>query len=297
MNSIFGLLAPVLGPILRFICNFVGNYGIAIILFSVLIKVLILPLTIKQQRSMVETRRIQPYLNELQRKYKNDKDKYAIEMQKLYKQHNINPMGGCLPLLVQMPIIFGLYYVIIRPVTYIMGVTDTGILQQIVDRLQLGIEPNMIQTSEIQIAEAIGKHYDQVADLVPNVSQIDFSFLGLNLAEKAQFSQPSLLWIIPILAGLTTWLQTKFMTASMGNNQPSGNEQADQAQSMTKSMNMIMPFFTAYFGFILPAGLGLYWIVNNVIAILQQFLLSKFYFKELPPIEIEKNTKNKKKCS
>ena len=108
MNSIFGLLAPVLGPILRFICNFVGNYGIAIILFSVLIKVLILPLTIKQQRSMVETRRIQPYLNELQRKYKNDKDKYAIEMQKLYKQHNINPMGGCLPLLVQMPIIFGL---------------------------------------------------------------------------------------------------------------------------------------------------------------------------------------------
>lgn len=276
MMNALAFLAPVLGPVLKFIYQFVNNYGLAIILFSILMKLLILPLNIKQQKSMEEMRKIQPELAKLNKKYQNDKEKLQKETMKLYEQHNVNPAAGCLPVLIQFPIIFALYRVINRPMSYIMGLSVETI-RKIVEVMQWDIDVstnNLLMMNEIKIAhnmtpEVIAK----LGDLVPSgLKSIDFTFMGLNLAQTPQFNQFDVLWIIPILAVLTTFLTSKVSMMT----QPSATGGAeDTAASMNKGMMMMMPLMTGYFCFMMPSGVGLYWIVNNVLAILQQLWFNR----------------------
>lgn len=276
MMNALAFLAPVLGPVLKFIYQFVDNYGLAIILFSILMKLLILPLNIKQQKSMEEMRKIQPELAKLNKKYQNDKEKLQKETMKLYEQHNVNPAAGCLPVLIQFPIIFALYRVINRPMSYIMGLSVETI-RKIVEVMQWDIDVstnNLLMMNEIKIAhnmtpEVIAK----LGDLVPSgLKSIDFTFLGLNLAQTPQLNQFDVLWIIPILAVLTTFLTSKVSMMT----QPSATGGAeDTAASMNKGMMMMMPLMTGYFCFMMPSGVGLYWIVNNVLAILQQLWFNR----------------------
>ena len=276
MMNALAFLAPVLGPVLKFIYQFVDNYGLAIILFSILMKLLILPLNIKQQKSMEEMRNIQPELAKLNKKYQNDKEKLQKETMKLYEQHNVNPAAGCLPVLIQFPIIFALYRVINRPMSYIMGLSVETI-RKIVEVMQWDIDVstnNLLMMNEIKIAhnmtpEVIAK----LGDLVPSgLKSIDFTFLGLNLAQTPQLNQFDVLWIIPILAVLTTFLTSKVSMMT----QPSATGGAeDTAASMNKGMMMMMPLMTGYFCFMMPSGVGLYWIVNNVLAILQQLWFNR----------------------
>ena len=114
------LITIPLGYILGFIYEFVNSYGWALILFTLAVKLLLLPLSLKQQRSTTKMQLVQPKLMELQKKYENDKNKLSEETMKLYKEYNISPMGGCLPMLIQLPILFGLYRVIYQPVTYML---------------------------------------------------------------------------------------------------------------------------------------------------------------------------------
>lgn len=276
MMNALAFLAPVLGPVLKFIYQFVNNYGLAIILFSILMKLLILPLNIKQQKSMEEMRKIQPELAKLNKKYQNDKEKLQKETMKLYEQHNVNPAAGCLPVLIQFPIIFALYRVINRPMSYIMGLSVETI-RKIVEVMQWDIDVstnNLLMMNEIKIAhnmtpEVIAK----LGDLVPSgLKSIDFTFLGLNLAQTPQLNQFDVLWIIPILAVLTTFLTSKVSMMT----QPSATGGAeDTAASMNKGMMLMMPLMTGYFCFMMPSGVGLYWIVNNVLAILQQLWFNR----------------------
>lgn len=279
MMNALAFLAPVLGPVLKFIYQFADNYGLAIILFSLCTKLLILPLTIKQQKSMEETRKLQPELAKLNKKYQNDKEKLQKETMKLYEEHHVNPAAGCLPMLIQFPIIFALYRVINRPMTYIMGLSvDT--IRKIVETMQWKIDvstTNLLMMNEIKIANKMTPEVIQkLGDIVPKgLQSIDFTFLGLDLAQTPQFNQFNILWIIPILAVATTFLTSK--VSMMG--QPSMEGQ-DQAASMNKSMMTIMPLMTGYFCFMMPAGVGLYWIVNNIIAVLQQLWFSRNIIKE-----------------
>lgn len=276
MMNALAFLAPVLGPVLKFIYQFVNNYGLAIILFSILMKLLILPLNIKQQKSMEEMRKIQPELAKLNKKYQNDKEKLQKETMKLYEQHNVNPAAGCLPVLIQFPIIFALYRVINRPMSYIMGLSVETI-RKIVEVMQWDIDVstnNLLMMNEIKIAhnmtpEVIAK----LGDLVPSgLKSIDFTFLGLNLAQTPQLNQFDVLWIIPILAVLTTFLTSKVSMMT----QPSATGGAeDTAASMNKGMMLMMPLMTGYFCFMMPSGVGLYWIVNNILAILQQLWFNR----------------------
>lgn len=276
MMNALAFLAPVLGPVLKFIYQFVNNYGLAIILFSILMKLLILPLNIKQQKSMEEMRKIQPELAKLNKKYQNDKEKLQKETMKLYEQHNVNPAAGCLPVLIQFPIIFALYRVINRPMSYIMGLSVETI-RKIVEVMQWDIDVstnNLLMMNEIKIAhnmtpEVIAK----LGDLVPGgLKSIDFTFMGLNLAQTPQFNQFDVLWIIPILAVLTTFLTSKVSMMT----QPSATGGAeDTAASMNKGMMLMMPLMTGYFCFMMPSGVGLYWIVNNILAILQQLWFNR----------------------
>lgn len=251
MGDIFGLLVTgPLGSILSYIYSFTKSYGLSIILFTIFIKVVLLPLAIKQQKSMVEVQKIQPILADIQKKYKNDKEKLQQETLKVYQEHKVNPAGGCLPLLIQLPIIFGLYRVIYQPLTYILKMSQQEISEM---AAKLGLNAR----DEIKIAE--------------QMKNINLEFLGLNLAQIPQFNVPSVLWLIPITAALTTYLSSKLTSVTTSSSQ---NQQAVQMQN---SMMTVFPIMTGFICFSLPAGVGLYWVVSNLLQMVQQIFLNKIF--------------------
>ena len=273
-GAIFEPLYKLFGAILKFFYELSGNYGVAIILFTLAVNIILLPLTWKQQKSTTKMQSIQPELKKIQQKYKNDKEKLNMEMMKLYKDNDINPMGGCLPLLIQLPIIFILYQIVYRPITYMLSMAPDAIEA-------LKTTYNLHDYSaEIKIAA-----------LDPSIN-IDFNFLGLNLSETPSFSNFHWLWLIPALAGITTfalsWLTTKQSNARKTEKEE--NSTADTMQTMTK----IMPLITVWFAFNFPAGIGFYWIMNNLFKMIQQIAVNKILSKE-DPLVIEQGGNKKKK--
>ena len=269
-----------MGFILGAIYNFVQSYGLSIILFTLVMKIILLPISIKQQKSMASTARIQPKIKELEKKYRGDKQKQSEEMMKLYKEEGVNPMSGCLPMLIQFPIIIGLYSVINKPLTYLLQVTSEQIME-IVHALGLGYAGNEIGM-EIFVAEAMRNNISAIPEALRHIPLIDFNFLGLNLASAPSISEPSVLWIIPILAGLSALISSKITAKS--NPAAAGNE---QTAAMTKSMTFTMPLISLWITFTLPAGVGLYWITSNILMTVQQYLLNK----AIPMSPPEQNSK------
>ena len=259
------IIAVPFGYIMRLIYEIIGNYGLSIIAFSLLAKLVMLPFSIKTKKSMLDMQRIQPKLNELQRKYGKDQQKLSMEMQKLYQEEGVSPFGSCLPTLITFPIMIGLYYVISKPLTYFMGLSAAEIttLGEI-----LGVVSENAYTMEIQIAGLISQNFDAVAHVSEKLMNVDFNFFGLNLATTPSFKQFGLMWLIPILSGVTAYLLSN-ITMKM-----QGTEMAQN--SSTSTMKYMMPMMSVYFGFILPAGLGVYWIANNVFSALQEVLLGIF---------------------
>ena len=259
------IIAVPFGYIMRLIYEIIGNYGLSIIAFSLLAKLVMLPFSIKTKKSMLDMQRIQPKLNELQRKYGKDQQKLSMEMQKLYQEEGVSPFGSCLPTLITVPIMIGLYYVISKPLTYFMGLSAAEIttLGEI-----LGVVSENAYTMEIQIAGLISQNFDAVAHVSEKLMNVDFNFFGLNLATTPSFKQFGLMWLIPILSGVTAYLLSNITMKMQG---------TDMAQnSSTSTMKYMMPLMSVYFGFILPAGLGVYWIANNVFSALQEVLLGIF---------------------
>lgn len=285
------------GFMLNLIYGIVKNYGLAIILFTLLIKIIVLPLTLKQQKSMTKMQRMQPKLKEIQEKYKDDKDKTAQETMKLYKEYGVSPMGGCLPLLIQFPILIAFYQVIQKPVEYMLGKSSGEIAKLIT---QMGLEP---KKGGVQIQLAKAKEW------------LDFDFFGIDLSavpweEIKAFMAGKVgalalvALIIPALACLTTYLTSK-ISSSMNQTKKEEKEEkkpqrvlspdqkktdANSGESMTKSMTLMMPFMTLFFTLTLPAALGLYWTISNVLSMVQTVLLNGYYNKKLA-VEIEAQDK------
>ena len=273
-------IAVPFGYIMRLIYEVIGSYGLSIIAFSLLAKLVLLPLSVKTKKSMMDIQRIQPKLNELQKKYGKDQQKYAEEMQKLYAEEGVNPLGSCLPTLLTFPIMIGLYYVISKPLTYFMGLTAAEITS-LADIL--GVATQNAYTMEIEVAGLLFNNFDKVAHVSPNLMQVNFDFLGMNLAATPSFKAFNLLWIIPVLSGLTAFLQSYVTQKLQGISQ-------EQAGNM-KMMLYTMPLMSVYFGFILPAGLGVYWIANNIFMTIQEIILSRV----MKPKETLGNYKGEKK--
>lgn len=272
------IITKPLGMILSFIYNITNSYGLSIILFTILTKLLLLPLAIKQQKSIIEMQKVQPLLNEIQKKYKNDKEKLNQEMMKIYQEHKVNPAGGCLPLLIQLPIIYALYRVIYQPLKYMLSFSREQIAA-VVEALNLEIAENLFAQKEIFIAEQMRIHFDKLNHLefLKNIKPINFHFLNfINLADAPNMSNINILWIFPILAALTTYLSSK-VTSMSTNSQQQGSQPNDQAAQMQKSMLSVFPIMTALITFSLPAGIGLYWIISNIFQIGQQIFLNKYF--------------------
>ncbi|MFZ7133503.1 MAG: YidC/Oxa1 family membrane protein insertase [Eubacteriales bacterium] len=213
------ILYNLFGKMLLVIYQFVGNYGIAIIVFTIIAKLIQLPITIKQTKSMQDSNKIQPEIQKLQKQYAKNREKLNEETMKLYKEHGVNPMGSCLPLLIQFPIIIGLFTVLRNPAQYVFGTQAA---------------------------------YDAIQK----------SFLWIpSLGDKDPY------FILPILAAVTTYFyMTNTPTQSAGNG---------QAQSINKSMKIMSPIMIGYVAYISPSGLGLYWVVQNILTYIQQAIMLK----------------------
>lgn len=283
------LIVKPLGYILGFIYQFVGNYGWSLVIFTVLVKILLLPLGLKQQKATVKMQQVQPKMKEIQEKYANDQQKLSEETMKLYKEYGVNPMGGCLPLLIQLPILYGLYNVIYKPITYMLH--QGHMINKYLDTATTTIDTASRQM-EISLAKA------QVPEL------INFNFLGLDLSATPNITDPNPIWLVPILAAVTTYLSSK-ITTMMNGSKKENNEQekkpqrvlspdqktskSSSADSMTKSMSIMMPLMTLWITFTFPATIGVYWTISNVASLLQTVLLNGYYKNKMQTEVAEKS--------
>jgi YidC/Oxa1 family membrane protein insertase len=301
----FDAIARILGKVLYFIYNTIGfhNYGLSLIMFTVLIKCALLPLTVKQIKSTQQMQELQPELERLQKRYKNDKEKLNEETMKLYQEKGVNPAGGCLPMLVQLPIIFSLFYTIRRPLTYMLGWTKEAIGSVVISIMNLRPEFFQgkqftfidkfedIKTDPLAVAELFERnpYYEinviDAMNKIPNVAQegmekISLDFLGIiNLGVKPSYDfnviaqNPSvyiMALVMVVIAVGTTFLSTWL---SMRSTSQSSIAQANQTG---KSMMYVGPLMTLLISFQTPLGLSLYWTVSNVFQIAQQLFIEKY---------------------
>ena len=277
------MFAPIysfFGAILHFFYNLFGNYGLALIGFTFVVNIVLLPLTWKQQKSTTKMQAIQPELTKIQEKYKNDKEKLNTEMMKLYQDNNINPMSGCLPLLIQLPIIFILYRIVYSPITHMLGYTAEQLAE--------------LQAKHPEITGAMA----EVA-LAAKSGLIDFNFFGLDLSLVPSIGTINWLWLIPIFAGITTyglsWLTMRQAEAKKTEEQKK-KEKDNPTASQMQTMNKIMPLITVWFAFTFSASIGLYWIMNNIFKMIQQLVVNQMLKKENSlVIDVNADKKKKKK--
>lgn len=289
------LITRPLGWIINLIYSLVANYGLAIILFTILIKLILLPLNVRSQKAMRKQQKIQPILQELQAKYANDQEKLQREMMKLYKENNVSMTGGCLPMFIQMPILIGLYQVIQKPISYLIGVD--WMQQEVIDKVYMlrdAMAPyigNLAQQTEESLANMSQMQLSQWAGIVNGATDpwvINFNFLGMNLANtpsaalsylmRFDFSNPGViaLLIIPVLAVVSQMLTTKLTQIQSGQSKTNSDDQ-NPANQMTKSMMWMMPLMTGFFTFTLPSGIGIYWIISSITQMIQQLVLNKYF--------------------
>jgi len=283
--GIFDLINIPLGYLFRYIYLLLQNYGWTLLVFTLVTKAILLPLTIKQQKSMSKMQAVQPKLQEIQKKYQYDKDKLNQETMKVYQENQINPMGGCLPLLIQFPLLIALYNIIRSPLTYVIQLGKHGLptIEQVREVLAgLGSVVNTT-TDQIGMASAMSKHATELAAQFPGVDimNIDFTFYGLNLAQTPSLSTLSPLLLIPVLAGLTTFL-TSWVTTKLSGQSTSPSADGNDTANTMKMMNYFFPFMTAFFALSLPAGLGFYWIISNLVQLAQQLVMHRFFPAKLP---------------
>ena len=334
-GSILGPIATVLGYVMdilfRFTSSFgVFNVGLCIILFTIVMKTLMIPLTIKQQKTTKLMSVMNPEIQAIQKKYKGKSDQESmqrqnVEIQAVYEKYGTSMTGGCLPLLIQMLILLALYRVIYNipayvpsvrvyfdnVVTPLMGQADYAQKLQEITNIATACGGKLDKfdfTNANRLVDMLYKfstsQWGELQALFPAISDVIGqnaavvermnTFLGLNMAEAPGWV-PSFAWIIPVLAAVSQWFSTKLMSG----NQPSTSADAENpmAQSM-KTMTTTMPLFSAFICITMPAGLGIYWIATSVVTIIQQLIVNAYMDKVNIDDMIAKNLEkvNKKRA-
>ncbi|MBC8546826.1 YidC/Oxa1 family membrane protein insertase [Clostridiaceae bacterium NSJ-31] len=286
MNFIYTIIGYPLGWVMWACYQLVHNYGFALILFTLISKLILLPFGIKQQKSTVKMAMFRPKMEAIQKKYANNPQKQQEELSALYEKEGYNPMSGCLPLLIQFPILFGLIDVIYKPLYHILRFPSDVIEKAVEIGKQVitanGTLGNFIQQNGGLRQENIimkGLELDPSAfstalgqDFVDKVASFDQHFLGLDLSQVPSLGF-NLLILIPIISGLTSlllsWYTTRMSAANMGNNA--------SLKGMNMGMMLMMPIMSFVIALQVPAGVGLYWILTNLFSMAQSIFLNKKY--------------------
>ena len=279
--------------LVRLFYDLTNSYGVALILFTLVIKLIMLPFQMKSKKSMMRMSRVSGQMQELQKRYAKNQAKLQEEMQKLYEEEGVNPMSGCLWSFLPLPILMALYSIIRQPITHFMMLSK-DVLQTVVQSVaDAGVDlTNIVMMDKVTGAPALKDGLYQMAaygqiNLVKAVQEmglstpdgwfnVNYKFLGLDLtATPWEYVKSfTFTWavigviLIPILAGLSQFVFSKLTMKT----QP----QADAAGGASmKSMMYMMPLFSVYIAFIMPAALGVYWIAQSVFSLIQEAILNK----------------------
>lgn len=266
-------LASLFGYLLNFIYDLVNNYGLAIIIFTIIIKLLMLPISIKQQKTMKKSVKIQEKVRQLQFKYKNNPEQLNKATIELYKSEKMSPFSGCLSAILQIVILLSVFFMVQSPLTYMKKV-DEGLINQYKDEIKQSQEGQNNQTMypEIEIIKEKGQQDERV--------NINMEFLGLDLSSVPVSNLSDFrVYIIPLLYVVSSFISIKISNTITNkkkdeeeNKEPSEMDAIFQAN---KNMMYIMPIMSVSISMIAPLGLALYWLVSNVLMITEKLILNK----------------------
>ena len=300
MNGIMDIIRVPFGWLLAQLYDFTSNYGVALIIFAVALKLIMFPITAKSKKSMMKMSRLTPRVQALQRKYANDQQKLNEETQKLYKEEGVSMGGGCLWSFIPLLILIPLYNVVREPLVYLLGET-AEVAQQIVATIKEGA-PNAFSNrdfyDQLIAAPLIPQFADKLKDIVANpdtLQGMEFNFLNINLGEVANWkvwTWEKFDWahigafLIPLLSAASQVLSMRVsqkMNDSVVTNEKGVQDKEAAKNSATnqssKTMMWMMPLMSLWIGFTVPGALSLYWFVQGVIALIMDVFLTSHYRK------------------
>ena len=296
--------ANIFGYVLKMLYSVVGNYGWAIILFSIIVKVLMLPISIKQQKTMKKNEKIQGDLKQLQFKYKNDPEKLNQEMMALYKREGMSPFSGCLSSIVQIILLFSVFLLVRQPLTYMVKMDQDVIskIGQIVSSQdsntknayqEIAIIQYVSNLKDTSSAEENKKSEDEQFDIKPYINQVslNMNFFGIDLSQVPTKNPTDIkVLIIPILYVISSFISIKISMSTTKKKKEQekklitdGTEQEEKynpSEDMNKTMVWMMPIMSVTIAIIAPLGLALYWLMNNILMIIERLVLNKYLKNE-----------------
>ena len=292
----FEFFANIFGYLLQFVYNIVNNYGLAIILFTIVIKIILLPLSIKQQRTLKKSNELQEKMKVIQFKYKNDPEKMNQEMMNLYKTENMSPFSGCLTAIVQLLLLLSIFYLVRSPLTFMEKLP-----QEDINRYVEQMQQNGKFVSQVYPEIDLIREHNWLKEQNPDDQNVDklnlqMNFLGLDLSKIPQQNMTDYtVYIIPALYILSSFVSIKMTTAMQQKNAKKQKEKATQIDGTTgkelvpqeennemdavmqtnKMMSWMMPIMSVSISLVAPLGLALYWLVNNITMIVEKLVLNK----------------------
>ena len=302
----FSFFANIFGYLLNFIYNFVNNYGLAMIIFTLVIKIVMLPLSINQQRMLKKSNKLQEKMKILQFKYKNDPDKLNREMMNLYKEEKMNPFSGCLSSIIQFILLISIFYMVRCPLTYMKKI-DTESINSYVSQMQEDGKTVSAAYPEIDIIREV----DYLKEKNPEDENIEklylnMDFLGLDLSKIPQQNLTDwTVYIIPVLYIISSFISIKLNTSIQNNagknkekedviditddskkdeksnklikvgEEGAAEEEFDAMAQTNKMMSWMIPIMSVSISIVAPLGLALYWLVNNITMIVERLILNK----------------------
>ncbi len=265
----FQFIANIFGYLLEWLYNGIGqNYGIALILFTIILRIILLPLTIKQQKSMKKTTELQGKMQEIQFKYKNNPELMNKEIMDLYKRENLSPFSGCISSIVQILIILSVFYLVSRPLTYMKKI-DPGIIENYRNEISAENDGKISNYYEIEIIQKKAAQDENI--------KVNMDFLGLDLSKVPSQNMTDIkVYIIPILYVISSIFSIKMTTGKAKKKEQNGSSEPDMTQQMNKSMSYMMPIMAVSIAFVAPLGLALYWLISNILMILERIVINKY---------------------
>ena len=274
MQALFNIINIPFSYVLQFISDiFGGNFAAAVFVFTLLINLAFIPITIKSQKSAVQQLRIKPKLDALKEKYGDDKQKYSMAMQELYQKEGVSMSGGCLPMILRLLIMMSIYWMIMQPLTYLLDI-DAGTMKAAVAALK-DLGENVVEgRSELQILGAVNAGKINFPEIAEAAKDMSFSFFGIDLTATPKFnidifSHFNRTWIMPLLAFGAQMLSSVMSSVMQKKQNP-------DAPSMM-GMMLMMPLMSLFIGFGFPCGVTFYWACSSLIGGVIQILVQQFY--------------------
>ena len=288
-----GAIANLFGYLLNFLYNTFNNYGIAIIVFSVILRIILIPVTIFQQKSMKKSAELQEKMKEIQKKYKNNPEKLNQETMNLYKTEKVNPLSGCLSSILQIIIILSVFWLVSKPLTYMKKVPQDTINNYVTEIKEAGSSTSAYQ--EIDVIKQKGQQDENV--------NINLDFFGIDLSMVPNANMKDLkVYIMPVLYVLTSFLSMKLTNKQVKTKKKEtlaiaeksqdskeniekeekdpAEEAAESMELMSNSMNYMFPIMAISISFVTPLGLALYWLVSNVLIMIERVIIDKVFDKK-----------------